>query len=121
MEQAQFRRATVELVRSSERPLRQVARELGVNHETLRNWVRTTPHRRAGPGRNGQGGGGESGGPSGAAQRVAELELPERSQKGPWCVLHIAPCNGSTRSSMPNSPKSCGQRADARSARRRLR
>ena len=36
----QFRKDAVELVRSSDRPLRQVARELGVNHETLRNWVR---------------------------------------------------------------------------------
>ena len=35
----QFRRDAVELVRSSDRPLRQVARELGVNHETLRGWV----------------------------------------------------------------------------------
>ncbi|MBB5152850.1 transposase [Saccharopolyspora phatthalungensis] len=37
----QFRKDAVELARSSDRPLRQVARELGVNHETLRNWVRT--------------------------------------------------------------------------------
>jgi transposase len=29
----------VELVRSSGRTLREVGRELGVNHETLRNWV----------------------------------------------------------------------------------
>ncbi|MFI5609449.1 transposase [Amycolatopsis sp. NPDC051903] len=36
----QFRRDAVELVRSSDRPLRQVACELGVNHETLRSWVR---------------------------------------------------------------------------------
>jgi transposase len=35
----QFRRDAVELVGSSDRPLRQVARELGVNHETLRSWV----------------------------------------------------------------------------------
>jgi len=35
----QFRRDAVELVCSSDRPLRQVARELGVNHETLRGWV----------------------------------------------------------------------------------
>lgn len=34
----QFRKDAVELVRTSDRPLRQVARELGVNHETLRNW-----------------------------------------------------------------------------------
>jgi hypothetical protein len=35
----------VPLVRSSDRPLRQVARELGVDHETLRNWVRTAERR----------------------------------------------------------------------------
>ncbi len=36
----EFRRDAVALVRSSSRPLAQVARELGVNHETLRTWVR---------------------------------------------------------------------------------
>jgi transposase len=36
----QFRKDAVDLVRSSDRPLRQVARDLGVNHETLRGWVR---------------------------------------------------------------------------------
>ncbi|WP_155549174.1 transposase [Amycolatopsis camponoti] len=35
----QFRRDAIELVNSSDRPLRQIARELGVNHETLRSWV----------------------------------------------------------------------------------
>ena len=35
----EFRRDAVELVRSSGRSLREVGRELGVNHETLRNWV----------------------------------------------------------------------------------
>jgi transposase len=36
----EFRRNAVELVRSSPaRPLREIARELGVNHETLRGWV----------------------------------------------------------------------------------
>ena len=35
----QFRRDAIELVNSSDRPLRQIARELGVNHETLRAWV----------------------------------------------------------------------------------
>jgi transposase len=34
----QFREDAVDLVRSSDRPLRQIARELGVNHETLRGW-----------------------------------------------------------------------------------
>jgi transposase len=37
----QFRKDAVELVRTSDRPLRQVARDRGVNHETLRNWVKT--------------------------------------------------------------------------------
>ncbi|MBB5801228.1 transposase [Saccharothrix ecbatanensis] len=45
----QFRRDAVELARSSDRPLRQVARELGVNHETLRNWVRTAEQAQAAP------------------------------------------------------------------------
>jgi len=36
----QFRKDSVDLVRSSDRPLRQIARDLGVNHETLRGWVR---------------------------------------------------------------------------------
>ena len=35
----QFRRDAVELLRSWGRPLRQIARELGVNHETMRSWV----------------------------------------------------------------------------------
>lgn len=34
-----FRRDAVELARSSDRSLREIGRELGVNHETLRNWV----------------------------------------------------------------------------------
>lgn len=72
----QFRRDAVELVRSSGRSLREVGKELGVNHETLRNWVNAA--RRAGAG---QAVGGE---PIGASEReelgrlrkrVAELEL----------------------------------------------
>ena len=35
----EFRRDAVDLVRSSGRTLRDVGRELGVNHETLRGWV----------------------------------------------------------------------------------
>jgi transposase len=38
---AEFRSDAVALVRSSGRPIAQVAKELGVNHETLRTWVRT--------------------------------------------------------------------------------
>lgn len=44
----QFRQDAVELVRSSERPLRQIARELGVNHETLRGWVRAAERAQTG-------------------------------------------------------------------------
>jgi transposase len=44
----EFRRDAVELVRSSGRSLREVGKELGVNHETLRNWV--TAAKRAGSG-----------------------------------------------------------------------
>lgn len=36
----EFRRDAVELVRSSGRPINEIARELGMSHETLRNWVR---------------------------------------------------------------------------------
>ena len=83
----QFRRDAVELVCSSDRPLRQVARELGVNHETLRGWVTAAKkvEQRAGGGR--QRGGqvsGQVGGELSAEERdelrrlrnkVAELEL----------------------------------------------
>jgi len=40
----QFRRNAARLVLDGNRPIRDVARELGVNHETLRNWVNA--HRR---------------------------------------------------------------------------
>lgn len=36
----EFRQRAVDLARSTDRPIAQVARELGVNHETLRTWVR---------------------------------------------------------------------------------
>nr|BFE65479.1 transposase [Dactylosporangium thailandense] len=36
----EFRHDAVELVRSSGRPINEVARELSMSHETLRNWVR---------------------------------------------------------------------------------
>jgi transposase len=44
----QFRRDAVELVRSSGRSLREVGKELGVNHETLRNWVNAAKRAEAG-------------------------------------------------------------------------
>jgi transposase len=37
---AEFRRDAVALVRSSDKTVTQVARELGVNRETLRQWVK---------------------------------------------------------------------------------
>jgi transposase len=36
----EFKRDAVALVRSSGRPVNQVARELGLSHETLRSWVK---------------------------------------------------------------------------------
>lgn len=36
----EFQHDAVDLVHSSGRPINQVARELGLSHETLRNWVR---------------------------------------------------------------------------------
>ena len=73
----QFRRDAVELVRSG-RTIRDVGRELGVNHETLRNWVAAAKRaERAGAG-------GDDAGQVGASEReelgrlrkrVAELEL----------------------------------------------
>jgi transposase len=45
----EFRRDAVDLVRSTGRPVNEVARELGLSHETLRNWVRKHEQRQAGP------------------------------------------------------------------------
>lgn len=44
----QFRGDTVGLARSSDRPWRRIARELGVNRETLRSWVRTAGNAQVG-------------------------------------------------------------------------
>src|SRR4051812_30461875 len=43
----QFRKDAVALVQSSDSPLRQIARDLGVNHETLRGWVRAEERKTA--------------------------------------------------------------------------
>jgi transposase len=76
----QFRLDAVELVRSSlSRSLREIGRELGVNHETLRGWVNTA--KRAGQSMAGRAG---SGADLSSSERdelrrlrskVAELEL----------------------------------------------
>lgn len=73
----QFRRDAVELVRSG-RTIRDVGRELGVNHETLRNWV--TAAKRADLAGSGGGdveqvGAGEREELRRLRKRVAELEL----------------------------------------------
>lgn len=36
----EFRREAIELVRISEKPIAQVARDLGVSNQTLRNWIK---------------------------------------------------------------------------------
>jgi transposase len=47
----EFRRDAVALVRSSPgRPLREIGRELGVNHETLRGWVNAAKRAQERPG-----------------------------------------------------------------------
>lgn len=79
----EFRRDAVELVRSSPgRTIREIGRELGVNHETLRNWVNTA--KRAEQADIGGGGSSERGQQVSADEReelrrlrkkVAELEL----------------------------------------------
>jgi transposase len=44
----EFRRDSAELVLSSGRPTKEVARELGINDTTLGNWVRAERKKRAG-------------------------------------------------------------------------
>ena len=74
-----FRRDAVDLVRSSGRTLRDVGRELGVNHETLRGWVsaaKRADEQRAG--HNADGGelsGAERDELRRLRRKVAELEL----------------------------------------------
>ncbi|GAA2603523.1 transposase [Streptomyces sp. NPDC006349] len=41
---AEFRADAVALARSSARPVSRIAAELGVNHETLRQWIKTAEH-----------------------------------------------------------------------------
>jgi transposase len=53
----ELRRDAVELVRSSQRPINQVARKPGMSHETLRNWGRAA-ERQIGTGPTASDGGG---------------------------------------------------------------
>ena len=75
----EFRRQAAMLVVDGRRPVREVARELDVNHETLRNWVGALKRERA-----------TAGGPVSADERaeiarlrrrVAELELEKEILK----------------------------------------
>lgn len=50
---AEFREQAVELVRASDRPMTQIARELSVNHTTLSNWVKADNAERGVPDRTG--------------------------------------------------------------------
>ena len=63
----QFRKDAVDLVRSSGRTIRDVGRELGVNHETLRNWVSAAKRAEQGP----------AAGDSGAGEQVSPAEREE--------------------------------------------
>lgn len=69
----EFRRNAAALVLDTGRPIRDVGRELGVNHETLRNWVNALRReRRDGPAALG---GDERTELARLRRRVAELEL----------------------------------------------
>lgn len=46
----EFRREALELVRTSGRPVTEIAASLGVNHHTLRTWLREDRARRAAAG-----------------------------------------------------------------------
>jgi transposase len=77
----EFRRDAVALVRSSpSRPLREIGRELGVNHETLRGWVRAAERAEQSAAGGGRGAGDELAADERQELRrlrkkVAELEL----------------------------------------------
>jgi len=69
----EFRRQAAMLVVDGHRPVRDVARELDFNHETLRNWVGALRRERAAPG--GPVSGDERAELARLRWRVAELEL----------------------------------------------
>jgi transposase len=75
----EFRRQAAMLVVDGHRPVREVARELDVNHETLRNWVAALRRSRARPG--GPVGVDERAELARLRRRVAELELEKEILK----------------------------------------
>ncbi|MGC7099429.1 transposase [Amycolatopsis lurida] len=68
-----FRQDAVALARSVPRPMAQVARELGVNHETLRTWVKAAD-RAERAAETGSGGQAQEREVRALRKRVAELE-----------------------------------------------
>ena len=64
----------MELVRSTGRPINQVARELGLSHETLRNWVRAARRQTEGGGVSGADVADKDAELARLRKRVAELE-----------------------------------------------
>jgi transposase len=77
-----FRRQAAALVLDSGRTIRDVARELGVNHETLRNWVDKLRQERAGR-RPGELGSEERAELVRLRRQVAQLELEKEILKKP--------------------------------------
>ncbi|MGY1673860.1 MULTISPECIES: transposase [unclassified Geodermatophilus] len=75
----EFRRQAAMLVVDGGRGVRDVARELDVNHETLRNWVGALKRERAAPG--GPVSGDERAELARLRRRVAELELEKEILK----------------------------------------
>ncbi len=75
----EFRRQAAMLVVDGQRQVREVARELDVNHETLRNWVTALWRERAAPG--GPVSVDERAEIARLRRRVAELELEKESLK----------------------------------------
>lgn len=75
----EFRRQAAMLVVDARRPVREVARELDVNHETLRNWVAALRRERAAPG--GPVSTDERAEIARLRRRVAELELEKEILK----------------------------------------
>jgi transposase len=80
----EFRRQAAALVLDSGRSVRDVGREIGVNHETLRNWVGALRKERRGDPRAGQTNGqtsGEQAEVTRLRRRIAELELEKEILK----------------------------------------
>lgn len=101
----EFQRDAVDLVRSSGRPINQVARELGMSHEALRNWVRKRERQTGTPA--------EASGAGVASPRTRpgpatpRRSAPQRRRRTPHYSTAVAPArgrSGSARSSASAGP-----------------